>query len=243
MIQTVSLFGKLAYHLDPETANLVGDRPVTPGDIAVLVILILSALLAFARGFVREVLSIAAWIGAAAVTLLGLPLARDYARDHIESPLFADLAAGLTLFLVSLILLSVLAHYISQAVRGSAVNAVDRSLGFLFGLVRGAVLVCLAYLLLTWLMPPPEHPTWVREARALPLVVRGSDWLLDLVPERAVADTLDERVGPPAGDAASPERLEELSVPQPRAGDAPGAEPDYRQDARERLNHLIQSTE
>lgn len=159
---------------------------MTSADLIIIAILALSALLAFMRGFVREVLSIGAWVGAALATIYGFPLLQPFARKYIEVTLFADIAAGVSIFVVALIILTVLSHALAKNVRGSALGAVDRSLGLLFGLVRGAVLVCLAYLVMAWAIPQEDRPVWIAESRTLPLVQQGADLLLKILPESAL---------------------------------------------------------
>jgi membrane protein required for colicin V production len=159
---------------------------MTSADLIIIAILALSALLAFMRGFVREVLSIGAWVGAALATIYGFPILQPYARKYIEVALFADIAAGVAIFVLALIVLTVLSHALSRNVRSSALGAVDRSLGLLFGLVRGAVLVCLAYLVMAWAIPQEDRPVWVAEARTLPLVQQGAGLLLKILPESAL---------------------------------------------------------
>jgi membrane protein required for colicin V production len=159
---------------------------MTSADLIIIAILALSALLAFMRGFVREVLSIGAWVGAALATIYGFPLAQPYARKYIEVALFADIAAGVAIFVLALIILTILSHALSKNVRDSALGAVDRSLGLLFGLVRGAVLVCLAYLVMAWAIPQEDRPVWIAQSRTLPLVQQGADLLLRILPESAL---------------------------------------------------------
>lgn len=161
----------------------MGDLSITLADGIVLAILLISALLAFARGFVHEVLAIAGWIGAIFATIYGLPLVRPYARSFIDNTTIADIGAGVAIFLLSLIFLSLLTRAIAGQVRNSQLNALDRSLGFLFGLARGAVLVAIIYIAVDWLVPRPEQPDWIREARTLPLVEAGADMLRSLVPD------------------------------------------------------------
>lgn len=116
----------------------MSDFPLTVADGAVLAVLVLSGLLAFARGFVQEVLSVAAWVGAIIAVVFVLPLVRPLAQQVIDQPLVADIAAGGAIFLVALIALSILTGMIARRVKSSQLNAVDRSLGFLFGVARGA---------------------------------------------------------------------------------------------------------
>src|ERR1700749_3762484 len=98
-------------------------------DIVVIAVVALSALIAFLRGFVREVLTIGSWLGASLVTLYGFPLLEAKIEQMISSKLAADIVCGVVLFLVSLIVFSIISHMIARFVRGSALTAVDRSLG------------------------------------------------------------------------------------------------------------------
>ncbi|HLT78334.1 MAG TPA: CvpA family protein [Ferrovibrio sp.] len=155
--------------------------PVNIVDLIVIVVLLLSALLALFRGIVKEVLSILGWVAALAATYFFFPVARDIARSYIESRIFADIAAGAALFLPTLILCSLATHWISEQVRASAVSAVDRSLGFLFGLARGALIVIVAWWVTDRLIPPPTQPVWLLEARTRPLAVAGYTWGMEMV--------------------------------------------------------------
>ncbi|MEJ0069995.1 MAG: CvpA family protein [Pseudomonadota bacterium] len=146
---------------------------LTIADVAIIGLLLLSALWAFIRGFVRELLGVAAWVGAAFVTLYGFGYAQPYARQLISIDLVADAVTGVVIFVVSLILFSVISGAISSQVRQSSLSAIDRSLGFVFGLLRGAVIVCIAYLLLKWAVPVQDRPSWVMSARALPAIEQG----------------------------------------------------------------------
>jgi membrane protein required for colicin V production len=197
----------------------VADFPFTIADLVVIGVLLLSGILAFARGFVHEVLSLGAWIGAALAAILGLPYVRPLAREFISLPLLADVAGGGVLFLVALLVLSLLTRAISRRVQDSALNAVDRSLGFLFGLARGALLVCLAYIPLNWLMTPGEQPAWLVEARSRPLIARGADMLQSLVePERPVTRQARDPASERARKALETERMvRDIMSPDPKA--------------------------
>lgn len=163
--------------------------PLTALDLVAIGILLLSAGLAFLRGFVHEVLSIAAWVGAAFAALYGLPLAQPEARTYISNHLAADIAAGVVLFLVSLLVLSLITGALARRVQSSSLNSLDRSLGFLFGLVRGAVIIALAFIVLEWFLPSSgPRPAWITMARGLPMMERGADVLRSLVPAGLLAE-------------------------------------------------------
>jgi membrane protein required for colicin V production len=220
----------------------VSDLPLTVADIAIFVVLGLSGLLAFFRGFIQEVLSVAAWVGAVAAVVFGLPIARPVARSLITEPLIADIVAGAVLFVLALIVLSLITGQIAQGVRSSSLNALDRSLGFAFGLVRGAFIVCLSYIAIVWLVPPPEQPAWIRDAKTLPLVEEGARWLRSLVPaepvERAGANPTHEQMR----RVLETERLvRDIISPEPRSADDGGTSGDegYGERDRRELERLL----
>lgn len=161
--------------------------PINITDLALIALLLISGLLAFSRGFVREVLSILAWVVSFVVALQFYPQLSPYVQRYIESQQIADAIAMGAIFIVSLVILWVISSAISRRVQNSEVGALDRSLGFLFGLLRGAVIVSLLYLLLVQFLPPREHPAWLREARAMPLIEYGANLLIEAAPEHISA--------------------------------------------------------
>ena len=207
-------------------------------DIAIIGVIALSAIFALMRGFVREVLSVAAWIGAALAALYGFTPLRPHARDLLGPTLIADIALGATLFLLALIVLSLITHGIARSVQRSALSAVDRSLGLLFGIARGAALVCLAYLLLARAMPENEHPAWVKEARALPLVQRGAEFLATLVPKEFRDAASDETLRRLEQARDTERTLRVLTSPPPRP-ESPSERQGYQPGERQQLDRLI----
>src|SRR5713101_7835497 len=141
---------------------------MNPLDLGIIAIVVLSAIFAFARGFVREALSIVAWVGAAAITLYGFNWVYARVDPMVHNALLSQLIAGFGLFVVSLIVLTIVTGRVARMVRTSALSSIDRTLGFIFGLARGAFLVCLAYLLLDVSVQPNDRPVWIREAKSAP---------------------------------------------------------------------------
>ena len=156
---------------------------MNPLDIGVIAIIVLSAIFAFARGFVREALSIVAWVGAAAITVYGFNPVLLFVSPLVNNVLLAQLIAGFGLFVVSLIVLTIATGYLARLVRASALSPIDRTLGFIFGLARGVLIVCLAYLLLDFVQPS-ERPAWIRDAKSAPYLHQGADLLRQFLPEQ-----------------------------------------------------------
>jgi membrane protein required for colicin V production len=211
-------------------------------DIIVIAVILLSGLFAFARGFVKEALSVAAWIGAGFAALYGLPYATPMAERFLPKGAVAEAAAALVVFLVALIILSLLTSAIAGRVKDSSLSAIDRTLGLVFGLVRGLVLVCLVYIAFSWALPAKQQqPTWIAEARTLPLLATGAERLRALVPAvyRAKAEaTADDtrRAAEQMQEAAG--AMGALSKPHPPA--PPGHGPGYSTEDQRDLNRLIQ---
>jgi membrane protein required for colicin V production len=156
-------------------------------DIIVVAIIGLSALFGFVRGFLREVLSIGAWIVAGLAAWFGLPFLRPFARQYISHELIADIATGVAIFLVVLVVASVISHMITRSVRESSLGALDRSLGVLFGIARGAVIVSVALLICDDFYAPDNRPQWIKDARTLPVVQIGADFVRQFVPATVAA--------------------------------------------------------
>lgn len=151
-------------------------------DLVVLAVILFSAMLALMRGFVREVLGIGAWVGAALVALWGGPGLEPRLRGLTGNADFTmPLAYGLV-FLVALILLSVTAGLVGGVVRVSGLGGVDRTLGIVFGIARGAAIVVVAYIAAGFLVVPERWPEPVLQARALPYAYAGATWLAEQVP-------------------------------------------------------------
>ncbi|MBV8592037.1 MAG: CvpA family protein [Acetobacteraceae bacterium] len=151
-------------------------------DGAVLAVLALSALLAFMRGLVREVLGLAAWAGALLAASWVLPYARPNFRRWLGAPELVDPVAFGVVFFLTLILLLLISSWIGRLVRFSALGGLDRTLGILFGLARGAALVVLAYIVGGLLVPITLWPGAVLEARSLPWAWEGASWVVAQLP-------------------------------------------------------------
>jgi membrane protein required for colicin V production len=214
-------------------------------DIIVLAVIGLSGLFAFARGLVKEVFSIGAWIGAAAISFYAFPYTQPFARKLIASPAIADAAAGIAVFVVGLVGLSLVASAIARRVKGSSLSALDRTLGLVFGLARGAVIVCLAWIAAIWLLPEKDWPDWARGARTRPFLVSGAEALKGLVPsharERGAAVAVEAQQK--LEQAREADRLmRQLSRPAAPPDTKPAAA-GYKPAERRDMDRLIQTTQ
>lgn len=151
-------------------------------DTLVLLVLAISALVAFSRGFVAEVLGIAAWVGAFFAATSLAPIVRPTMRGWVGSADIADPAAYAAVFLVSLIVLSIITGMVGGFVRESMLGGIDRTLGVVFGLARGVVVVAATYAAATFVVPTDRWPDPVAEARATPHIYAAAMWLVRFLP-------------------------------------------------------------
>lgn len=152
-------------------------------DLGLIAVVLISAFLAMLRGFTREVLAIASW-GAAALAAIYLhPLALPYVKPYIAKDVIALGVAAAAVFFVTLIAVSLITVKLSDAILDSKVGALDRSLGFLFGAVRGLLLCVIAFVFFNWLVPAQTQPQWVKTARMRPLLQATGDQLMAVLPD------------------------------------------------------------
>jgi len=218
----------------------MNNMPVNITDIVVIVVLLISAFLAYTRGLVHEILSVAGWVGGGLITIYVFPIAQPYVRELISIKLAADLATGIIVFVISLIILSILSNAISKRVQSSTLNALDRSLGFLFGLTRGGILICILYMAIKWMMPIVDQPGWLRSARTMPLIESGADQLRTLIPEEAgVSD--DTAVTKANKLIESQKVIEGLISPEPKTSKTETLD-GYGRKIRNEMERLIDSS-
>ncbi len=179
--------------------------PITLLDIVLIVVMLVSGLLAMVRGFMREVLSITAWVLAAAATLYSYGKLVPYAKQYFNSDLIAAVAVVGSVFLVTLLVVSVLTVKISDMVLDSRVGALDRTLGFLFGLGRGLIIVVIAFQFFTWLVPDRSQPEWVKGAKSRVVLTGTGQWLMSMLPDDPESTILKRLKKPSPGEGDSPD--------------------------------------
>ncbi len=116
-------------------------------------IIVLSAILAYSRGFVREAMAIAGWVGAAVLAFVFAPAAQPLIKEvPVLGAFLADscelsmIGAFAAVFAIGLILASLFTPLLYSIVQRSSLSGIDQGLGFLFGVARGVILVLVAFL-------------------------------------------------------------------------------------------------
>ena len=220
-------------------------------DLALLLIVAVSALLSMVRGFTREILAIASW-GAAAVAAYYLyPFVMPYVTPYIAKDVIAKIASIASVFLVTLIIVSILTVKLSEAILDSRVGALDRSLGFLFGAARGFLLGVVAFLFFSWLVPPNKQPEWVATARSKPLLQATGEQIVAMLPEdpdstffkRFKKDKASPNEDLPADTESPPAPgADPDAPPQQKTGAAPPPAKPAAPSDRQKLNNLLGNT-
>jgi membrane protein required for colicin V production len=157
--------------------------PITLLDVVLIAVMLISGLLAMIRGFMREVLSIAAWVLAAGATLYAYGKLLPAATAYFNSDIIAKATVIGGVFLVTLLAVSIVTVRISDMVLDSRVGAIDRTMGFLFGLARGLIIVVVAFGFFDWLVPEKSQPTWVTDAKSKVFLANTADWLRSMSPD------------------------------------------------------------
>lgn len=173
-------------------------------DGIVAAVIVISAILAYSRGFVREALSIAGWIAAAVVAFIFAPTAQplmteipvvgDFLSDSCELGIIAAFAA---VFAIALVVVSVFTPVFASAVQRSALGGLDRGLGFLFGVLRGVLLVLLAFLIYDRVLTTESIPM-VDDSRSMVIYERTSTSIDENLPDDApgwIVGRYEELVG------------------------------------------------
>ncbi len=159
-------------------------------DGGVALVIVVSAILAYSRGFVREGLSIAGWVAAAVAAFFlapkaqplidEIPIVKDFLKGSCELSIIAAFAA---VFAISLVIVSIFTPLFSSAVQRSALGGLDQGLGFLFGVMRGLLLVAIALVVYDRVLSEPL--AMVDDSRTNKIFAKAQTSLNDSIPENA----------------------------------------------------------
>jgi len=195
-------------------------------DGIVAVIIVMSAILAYSRGFVREALAIGGWIGAAVAAFFlappveplmrEIPVVGEFLGDSCELSMIGAFAV---VFALALVIVSLFTPLFSSAVRHSALSGIDQGLGFLFGVLRGALLVVVALVVYDRLIVTDPIPM-IDDSRTAMIFAEVSDNVNQRIPDEApnwLVQRYEDLVG--ACDAPT-----EAGLPGNASTDLPGTD-------------------
>ena len=202
-------------------------------DGIVAAVIVLSAILAYSRGLVREAMAIAGWVGAAVLAYVFAPQAEPLIKELpvvgtflAESCELSIIAAFAAVFAVGLVVMSLFTPLFSSAVQRSVLGGLDQALGFLFGVVRGVLLVAVAFIVYDRAVASDTVPM-VDNSRSAKVFASFQDSLNKTVPEDApswIVVRYEELTGT-CGAPAAPADLAPLPAPEAAPDQTAPAEP------------------
>lgn len=157
-------------------------------DIAILVIIALSMVLSFFRGYVQEILSLVSWIIAVWIAFHFAPTFAPYLAHFTKSNTVQHVGAGFFLGLLGLMAGAVISFLAGRLIHVSGLSGIDRLLGIVFGLVRGVFLIGVL-VLLAGLTPLPRDPWWA-ESIFLKHFVVLAEWMRSYLPENIASNII-----------------------------------------------------
>jgi len=155
-------------------------------DYAIIIILTLSALISVLRGFVKEALSLAAWVLAFWVAFTFHQNLATVFADYISTPSLRLISAFALLFVVTLIIAALVNNLVSQIVKKTGLTGTDRMLGVIFGIARGTVIVAIL-VLMAGLTQLPADPWW-HDSIFIKHFQEVAIWLKGFLPEDIAAN-------------------------------------------------------
>lgn len=156
-------------------------------DIAILIIVGISALIALGRGLVKEVLSIVGWVLAGAAVIYLLPVLNPFTLKYIESGWMAGITTAAFILILFMIIWIYATAGVVGKIRTSKLSGLDRMLGLFFGVVRAFLLVVLMYILISWMMPVKSQPDLLKKSKYFQIAGNFAEPIEKLIPK----DTLD----------------------------------------------------
>jgi len=171
-------------------------------DVMVVLIILTSSILSLIRGFIREIFSLFAWIGAGIVTFLYFSKVASWLTPYFSNRMVVSAAAILSIYLVTLITISIVNALILDFSKEVRLGAIDRTLGLAFGFARGLIIASILHFAII-LVQGDNEPKWLTEAKTYNLTGFGAGLLKDLTHDYINdihpaddADSLSDKLSP-----------------------------------------------
>jgi membrane protein required for colicin V production len=205
---------------------------VTPFDIIFGLILVVSAVVGFARGASRELTSALSFIVAAVLALLALRVTGPLFRGLMDPDWAATAAAILVTFVIAFVLLRLLGAQITKTLHAGALGMLDRLMGLAFGLIRGLVVLGVFSLVFHMATPPDRVPHWMSKSALYPLSNAAGRVLKVFAPKGAgLAGKLAPAIEDAVHDGASD-----------KPSDGKSDEPSYDKNQRRSVDDLVEKS-
>ncbi|WP_455478473.1 CvpA family protein [Bartonella sp. B10] len=156
---------------------------ITILDGIVVAIVLFSAFLAMLRGFSRELLSLFSWAIAAIATLLLFKLVLPFFEQYISNKMIALITTLVTIFTIVLIITSIITMKLSDFIIDSQIGILDRTVGFVFGALRGLFIMVTGMLLINAMIQPEQQSDWLKNAKTKPILDSLGQKFLEILPK------------------------------------------------------------
>ena len=165
-------------------------------DIIYAVITLLTVIQCSKKGFTLSLLSTSKWILAIFITIIVIPKLKPWADNYIKSEYVVDIGLGIIIFLLAIFIILLVSRGISKVVKYSGLGGLDSFFGFLFGFLKGYIVVVILFSLVDWLYPYEKWPIKVEESFTFSYklgVNNGSNFLIKILPnEESYIDTKEK---------------------------------------------------
>ena len=152
-------------------------------DLAILAVIVLSALISLIRGFVKESISLLTWIVAGFIAFRYFVPMAEFLEAYIAAPTLRSITAFGILFIATLVVGAIVNFIVSQLVSKTGLSGTDKALGVVFGAARGVLIVTIVVLLFG-LTPAPESDAW-KDAASIGFFQQLAEWLKAIIPDGA----------------------------------------------------------
>ena len=220
-------------------------------DIAILVIVLISGLIALNRGLIKEVLSIVGWFLSTAVIVYALPVCLPFAKKYIQNGIIAGIATSLIVFIVFFVIWIYSTSSIIGKIRTSKLNGLDRFLGLFFGVMRAFLLIILVNIMISWIIPTDNQPEILEKSKYYKIAGNFAKPLENMIPQETLKLIKDKTVMVNTDDSPADKNENDIlfeKLSQPKVKKALKEElskeiKGYKANEREDLERLIESVD
>lgn len=153
-------------------------------DISMLGVMLISIAVGLLRGFTREFLGVAAWVGSIVVAILLMPFLKPFITPYIKDDFIAAIVAGLIIFIITFVLLGIISRHLSIKVKSSILGGLDRTFGLVFGALRGVALLVIGFIIIALVSNPVKWPETVKKSKTIHYIEKGALYLQKVTPDR-----------------------------------------------------------
>ncbi|KEG19997.1 CvpA family protein [Bartonella bacilliformis] len=156
---------------------------ITVLDGIVIIVILFSSFLAMLRGFSRELLSLISWVVATVITLFSSKPALPFVEQYLSNKMIALIVTLVIIFVIVLSIISIITMKIADLIIDSQIGMLDRTVGFIFGALRGLLIVVVSMMLVNTLVKPEQQANWLKNAKTKPILDSLGQEIWDILPK------------------------------------------------------------